>query len=202
MEKEKTKTINYNFFHWGPFLYKTILMEKEIEDIKKLCSKSNKDYRENLVGLIKNEHEIENIKLFGILAPYMESYARSLYEHYPPTVPLGNKIELKQAWVNYMIKGEANSMHTHDHDLSFVLFTQVPKDLKKEYNETISKSKPGTINFIYSLSTKKYFINEHSFFPSVGDLFIFPADLHHYVNPFKCEGERISVSGNIKITNG
>ena len=40
---------------------------------------------------------------------------------------------------------------------------------------------------------------QHSFFPNKGDLFIFPALTTHYVTPFKSEGTRISISGNISI---
>ena len=36
------KKIEYNYFHWGPFLYKTKLNNKEINNIKKLCKKNSK----------------------------------------------------------------------------------------------------------------------------------------------------------------
>jgi hypothetical protein len=197
MDKE-TKTINYNFFHWGPFLYKTSLTKEEIDFVKKLCSKKSKDYRKNLAGLIKHEHEVNVKKLFPILAPYFNSYATSFIEYTGKI--LGNKIELIQAWVNYMTKFESNPIHTHDEDLSFVIFTQVPKELEKECMESVGNTKPGTINFLCNLEANETLINEHTFFPSVGDFFIFPASLHHYVNSFKCEGERISLSGNLKIS--
>jgi hypothetical protein len=35
----------------------------------------------------------------------------------------------------------------------------------------------------------------------VGDIYIFPAMLQHWVVPFKSKIERISVSGNLEITN-
>ena len=55
---------------------------------------------------------------------------------------------------------------------------------------------------MYTLGTEKYNINRHTFLPEAGDFFIFPASLHHSVNHFQSKGERISVSGNLKITNG
>jgi len=192
------KIINYNFFHWGPYLYKTSLTKEELVSVKKLCSKKSKDYRKNLVGLIKHEHEVNVKKLFPILAPYFNSYAESFIKYTGKI--LGNKIELVSAWVNYMTKGEANPLHTHDDDLSFVLFTEIPKGLLKEYENHVGNAKPGLINFIYTLEDRKELINEHPFFPTTGSLFIFPACLHHYVNPFRCEGERISISGNLKIS--
>ena len=194
------KTINYEFFHWGPFLWRTTLLKEEIDKIKKLCSKESKDYRNNLAGILKHEHEIDCKKIFPILAPYLQSYLQAFSKYNPKR--LGNKLELIAAWVNYMTKFETNPLHTHDENLSFVLFTQVPKDLKKEYDNNIGNTKPGAINFIYSLEQRKELINQHSFFPLVGELFIFPACLNHYVNGFQCKGERISVSGNVKITDG
>ena len=195
--KDTNKLINYSFFHWGPFLYKTSLTKEEVILIKKLCSKESPDYRKSLAGLIKQEHKIDVKKLFPIISPYMKSYVQA-YSDYAPQI-LANKIELKSSWVNYMTKFESNPLHTHDENLSFVIFIQVPKNLKEEYNKTHSPtSKPGTINFVYTLGIEEFNINKHSFFPEVGDFYIFPASLHHYVNSFQSNGERISVSGNLK----
>jgi len=197
MDKKHIKTINYNFYHWGPFLYKTSLDQGEINQIKKLCSKKSKDHRKSLAGLIKHEHVVDVKKLFPIIYPYLDSYAEA-YIKYSGKF-LGNKIELKTSWVNYMTKLESNPLHTHDDDLSFVIFIQVPEKLKEECNNTISNSIPGSINFVNTLAKKKYNIDQHRFLPEVGDFFIFPANLSHYVNNFQSEGERISVSGNLIV---
>ena len=53
------RTINYNFYHWGPLLYKSVLEPTEINSIKKLCSKKGKSWRKHLAGLIKHEHIID-----------------------------------------------------------------------------------------------------------------------------------------------
>ena len=193
-----SRTINYNFYHWGPFLYFTNLEKKEVDKIKKLCSKKSQDYREHLAGLIKHEHKIDIKKLFPIIAPYVESYAQG-YTQYMAK-PLGKNIELISAWVNYMVKGESNPLHSHDEDLSFVIYTKVPEKLREEYFATKGNAKPGMINLVISMGKDESFIKEHSFFPEVGSFFIFPASLHHYVNGFQCEGERISISGNLKIS--
>ena len=203
-EKKKDRLINYNFFHWGPFLYKTSLTKEELKKINNLCSKKNKDYRKNLAGIIKHEHELDSKKLLPIIFPYFQSYFQAFTQHFGKVIHKnhGNKIELISSWVNYMTKGETNPLHVHDDDISFVLFTKVPKDLFSEYKEHVGGTKPGTISFIHSLNTGRYLLNQHTFFPVMGDLFIFPANLHHYVNTFKCEGERVSVSGNIVVSNG
>tara|TARA_R100000388_G_scaffold94870_1_gene83876 strand:- start:3431 stop:4057 length:627 start_codon:yes stop_codon:yes gene_type:complete len=200
---KQDKRIEYHFFHWGPFLYKTILPKEELDQIVKLCSKKGKDYRNNLAGIIRHEHEIDRKKIFPILAPYFQSYMQAFNQHFGHSTVFDNvkELELKSAWVNYMVKGECNPMHTHDDDLSFVLFSQIPKGLPKEYEDHLGNTKPGAINFIYTLQNNPHLLNQHSFFPVVGEMFIFPASLNHYVNPFKAEGERISISGNIKLIN-
>ena len=193
------KTIKYNYFHWGPFLYKTSLESGELKKIKKLCSKKSKDHRHNLAGLIKHEHVIDSKKIFPIIFPYVNSYLEA-YSNYA-LKPMGKKIELLASWVNYMTKFESNPYHTHDEDLSFVIYTKIPEDLEQEVKDNVGNTRPGTINFMYTLGTEKYNLNRHTVMPNVGDFYIFPASLHHSVNHFQSEGERISISGNIKITN-
>ena len=192
------RTIKYSYAHWGPFLYKAFLEQEEIEKINNLCSKESKDYRDNLAGLIKHEHVIDVKEIFPIINPYINSYmeAYSTYGY----KPIGNKVELISSWVNYMTKFESNPLHTHDDDLSFVLYIKIPEELRQEVKDSISNTKPGALNFMYTLGTGKHQVNQHIFIPQVGDIFIFPASLHHSVNHFQSEGERISVSGNLKIT--
>jgi hypothetical protein len=194
--------INYNFFHWGPFLYKTKIQDKELQKIKLLCKKDKrKDHRKNLAGLIRHEYKIDKEKLFLIISPYIESYAKASYEHYGLT--FGKKLSLESCWVNFMTKYESNPLHSHTDDLSFVIFVKIPETLKKEMKQSINSTgdmgAPGVLNFIYSLTKNTHEISSHSFIPNECDFFIFPAFLGHYVNHFQSEGERISVSGNLKI---
>ena len=61
---------------------------------------------------------------------------------------------------------------------------------------------PGSITFDFNITSPKnqFFLQSHAYLPSVGDMFIFPAGLPHWVFPFKTtEGERVSISGNIKL---
>ena len=196
----KEKIINYQFYHWGPFLYRTQVDKECLEKIRKLCKKKKKkDYRKNLAGLLKQEYGIDKNKVFLSLSAYFNSYIKASVEHYSCSYS-GTKIIMESAWVNYMVKNEINPLHTHSKDLSFVLFIKVPKNLKKEIEETVSSdSKPGSVNFVNDLKDNKFYISANNFVPEVGDLFIFPASLHHYVNSFKSNGERVSVSGNLEI---
>jgi len=192
------KLVKFEYFHWGPFLYRTKLSKEEIDKIKSLCKKDKrKDRRKKLAGLLKEEYGIDKNKLFPIIFPYLQSYHKG-YLDYTGKI-LGKKINLKTSWVNFMKKNEFNPLHDHDGDLSFVIFVQIPEALVEENKQTItSGTKPGSISFIINFQSL-YSISCRNFFPEEGDFFIFPANLTHFVNPFKSDVERISVSGNIKV---
>ena len=144
-------------------------------------------------------------KVFKLLTPYLNSYMKGYHEY--RAQPLCNGFELITTWVNRQKKNEFNPPHTHDGHLSFVLYTEIPQGLHKECYTSVSNSPgPGCITFDFNLSgsnVNKFFLQTHSHLPSVGDLFIFPAGLPHWVYPFKkTEGERVSISGNVNLVDG
>ena len=62
--------IKYNFYYWGPLLFKTKLPEEVLQKIKKLCKKdSNKTYVQHLAGDIKEEYEIDKKEIDNIIKP-------------------------------------------------------------------------------------------------------------------------------------
>ena len=195
------RRIEYRFLHWGPFVCNYMLLPEEVEAFKQL--QSGKDYRDHLAGHLENEKALDKVKVFNILFPYLNSYAQGYQEY--RNQPLCNGFEMITAWVNRQTKNEFNPPHTHDGHLSFVVYTEVPQGLYKECKSSVSNSPgPGCITFDFNMPGigNKYFLQTHSHFPSVGDLFIFPAGLPHWVFPFKTtEGERVSISGNIKAKN-
>ena len=92
-------------------------------------------------------------------------------------------------------------LHTLIGDLSFVIYLQVPDEIKEEnikersvHNE--SRARYDTIS-LGPINT--FDVQSVGFMPKVGDIVIFPAWLPHYVNDFKSDVERISVSGNLNF---
>ncbi len=191
--------IHYNYYNWGPFLYHASLQPKELISIKNLCEKNKeKDARPNLAGLIKHEYTIDTEKVFEIISPYIKSYADGFSNYHQKE--LSPNINIIGAWVNYMTKFESNPIHKHSGDLSFIIYTKIPDELKKEVSNNKSRSScPGTINFMYKLLHCDLSISQHNILPKVGDIIIFPASLNHCVNHFESDGERISVSGNLEV---
>ena len=197
---EDTRRIEYRFLHWGPFVCNYMLTPEEVIELKKL--ESGEDYRNNLAGHLDDEKALDKDKVFNILKPYFDSYALGYQEY--RAQPLCNGFEMITAWINRQKKNEFNPPHTHDGHLSFVLYTEIPRGLHKECHTSVHNSPgPGCITFDFNMpgnNINKFYLQTHSHLPSVGDFFIFPAGLPHWVYPFtKTEGERVSISGNIKF---
>jgi len=189
---------SYKFFYWGPMLCKIKLEPADLKKFAKLCSKKSSLVNNTLAGVIKHEHYISSQKFYEAVDPHLVSFRHCYNQWY--TKPLTHKIIIVKAWVNFMRAGEFNPPHVHHNcEFSSVLFIKVPKKLKEEHtNFKGSHAGPGSISFIYG-EDQKYSICSKSFFPEEGDLFIFPATLTHFVAPFMCKEERISMSANFKL---
>jgi hypothetical protein len=103
-----------------------------------------------------------------------------------------------------MKKHEANPIHNHGDDYSFVYFLN-DVDLEEEYKNHVARSNlPGNVGFSFgepSAPDRKWTTQQRWFQPKKNLLIMFPALLQHYVIPYHTDVERISVSGNIKILN-
>ena len=196
MDKE---VINYRYYHWGPLLYSSKVTPERVTKVLEICNKAKDSYTHNLAGHIKKELELPALKIFNVLKPYFKSYIQCGEQTKIVTkLPV---MTMQSAWVNYMEAGDFNPPHNHHDILSFVVFLKVPAELKKENEEFKGRSiGPGGIEFRINVIKKQghFSIDTHSFFPTEGDIFIFPAHLEHWVYPFKAKGTRISVSGNLR----
>ena len=191
--------INWTFPYWGAFLFKSKISE---ESLKKILKKSNKKvrYNKNLAGHIDEEFVFPTDVLSKYLTPYFEAYTLGASKFYSEKTFKNKYIEMTgKASVNYMKAGEFNPPHHHTDDFSFVLYLKIPKALKKEHEKHDGTSTgPGGIEF--QLGDDRPFTNSSSyFFPKEGDIFIFPANLKHFVYPFKSKGDRISISANLRL---
>lgn len=188
--------IKYDYFHWGPFLYKTKVTDEIVKQLLSFCKRDKeKDIRHKLAGHLKEEYALKPDEVMPLLAPYFQSYQKAAFEHHG--VLFDKKIKMKSAWVNFMKEGEYNPPHVHTGALSCVLYLQIPNDIKQNNIDHVASSpQPGSIYFQYG-EVARYNLKEHFFFPEVGDFCIFPAWLSHTVFPFKSKEERISLSANL-----
>ena len=192
------KTLSYNFFYWGPLLFKVELDPADLKACLKLCSKKSSEVNDTLAGVIKHQHYVSSQKFYKAIESYLVSFRHCYNQWYGK--PLSHKIKIDTAWVNFMTAGEFNPPHIHEGcDFSSVLFVKIPKKLREENKKfTGTAQGPGSISFTYGES-QKYSISQKDSFPQAGDLFIFPATLTHFVAPFMSQGERISISANFKF---
>ena len=192
------KALSYNFFHWGPLLFKIKLNPTDLNSCLKLCSKKSSEVNETLAGVIKHEHYVNSHKYYKIIDPYLALF-RHAYNHWY-NKPLTQSIMVTSSWVNFMVAGEYNPPHIHtDCDFSSVLFIQIPKKIREENKKfTGTAGGPGSISFTYG-EPQKYSLSKKSILPEEGDLFIFPATLTHFVAPFMSKEERISIGANFRF---
>lgn len=150
----------------------------------------NKPYNEKLAGNIKREFILEKCREF--VAPYVQQQAMHFGR---------GKYRLTDLWVNYMAKHEFNPPHAHGGDLSFVIFIEVPYNIKDELAEfpNTSASCAGHFSFHYNNlfgeQCEKIIPVDRSY---EGSMFMFPAKLRHSVYPFyTSDYYRITVAGNL-----
>jgi len=195
----KSIMIDYTFYYSGPLIFKTKISKEDLSLIKSLCKKDKKkDYRKHLAGHLDHEYLIDVVKIQLILNKYLDSHKHAYEQFYAKPYP--GKINCNSAWVNYMKSGETNPVHTHTNcDFSSVIFLDIPKGLKEENKKFIGTSiGPGSLGFDIS-SVSDYYINGLTVMPEIGDFFIFPWNLKHFVSSFKSKGERISVACNFNF---
>ena len=128
------------FPYWGPFVLEgqvepelaNILLEKGNESREK-----NLDYRSRLAGMIDNEYYYEDYKEWFIphFTPYINLYIEALITNWIPTFPFPHRSIIEwwsdSLWINYQKANEYNPPHNHSGDLSFVIYLQVPDEIKK-----------------------------------------------------------------------
>lgn len=204
---------NYKVPFFGPVLLQTSVDQKVCKELLKRSKKLKIKANASLAGHIDQELRFErtDMNFFSTqLSPYFEMY-KSVGENALKTSvtkpELDNrnyniKYDLTSLWVNFMKSGEFNPPHTHDGNLSFVLFLDIPKVLEKENKNFKGRSQgPGALSFFYGEDNHYYNIGTYSIFPKKYDMFIFPATLKHFVYPYKSNCTRVSMSGNLNIVS-
>ena len=188
---------DYNFYYWGPLLFKIKVQQEDLKKCADLCSKQSSLVNDTLAGAIKHEHYVSSNTFIKIIDPYLNIFAEAYRNWYGKTI---HQTSILMTWVNFMRAGEFNPPHTHPGcDLSSVLFIKIPEALKEEHKKfTGTGSGPGSLSFTYG-EFQPHAISNRVFFPEEGDLFIFPATLTHFVSPFLSKGERISMSANFNL---
>jgi len=188
-----------------------------IEEGRKL-TKEEDDWNPRLAGNLKygrSYHYKEDylLKVEPYLKTYIERFLNGMYKQYGPEYTGVNQllrlqhdrrqirnglIRLDTLWINFSQKHDFNPPHTHTGILSFVIFCQVPEEIFKVQADS-NTQRAGEIHFSYGQSITKLMGNEYPVKPYENLMFIFPAELQHFVPAYWVDAERISVSGNLVV---
>ena len=190
------------------------LPEEHFTSLKKWCTEAKtrgESLTNRLVGHIKQEYKINNF------SEKFENYILNCSAQPPVFQTWQNlsvnsedkPIYLEKLWVNYQKKHEFNPLHDHSGVFSFIIFINIPYDLKEEdkyfsglncedREQQIHTSRLAFVNNRANGGLESTLINVDKSFE--GKMFMFPARQAHIVYPFyTSDGYRITVSGNMKL---
>ena len=190
--------VKYGILHWGPCIVKTKVDPNTLDLLLSEGKSSREDASPELAGVLKNQfHYRDKAKFQKFMEGTFSLYNAAMQQWKQGNEKLPSTFFLEKLWINFQGPNEFNPPHSHGGALSFVIFLDVPMRLRVENQDYKGLSAgPGGITFIYG-ETEDRCITNHSIFPEVGDMYIFPAWVKHWVYPFKSNCVRISVSGNV-----
>jgi hypothetical protein len=193
--------LEYKYYHWGPFVMQTKITEElrlwMLDEARKQQENFNKELAGHLKYQFKYTDEVAG-QFYEKTQPIFKMYRQGHVDFHGSK---GKEVRYvgRSLWVNFMKPGDWNPPHIHGGDFSFVVYLDVPDELRKEFKEFEGTSAgPGSITFDYGTESRpKWATNAHHHYPESGDMIIFPALTAHSVAPFKTDCTRISVSGNL-----
>ena len=162
----------------------------------------------NISSSIKLDRNSELLKDFtGQTVPaFMKQHMEAYGPPYRMAMKEGEQFYLESLWVNFQRQHEFNPPHDHAGVYSFVIWMQIPTSYEEQRKLPIaveSNADNHISNFAFSytntlgrVSTFAYNMEKEA----EGYMVMFPSAMLHQVFPFyECDGERISISGNINI---
>ena len=189
------------FRAFGPILGKTKLSKKIVEIINNFIDNTSitkkNDYSPMLASQIKTEIKFSTTFIKKYLS---KELTKNITEYLKKSeADKVKQVKIINVWVVKQFKNEYNPIHYHEGHLSGVGYLKIPKNMNQNRLLKNKKIKTnGTIDFI---NGQKNFLSKsiYNLNPKVNDLLIFPNYLMHTAYPFNEDGERRSVSFNVKI---
>jgi len=205
MEKQVNRTLEYGNIPFGPYVMRTKVPEDIRKRLLKDGKKDLKSYHKSLAGHLHTQlkYNDKTTKWFYQESHFIWQAYREGWSRWSGLPNTNCELNAHDLWVNFMKPGDFNPVHTHGGDYSFVIFLDVPKELKKEQDAFEGTSAvPGSLMFEFTQQAKpKWAQTGQAVKPQTGDMYIFPALLQHWVVPYKSKCTRVSVSGNLEIVN-
>jgi len=197
--------INMRYLHWGPYVASTKLPDHIIKRLHEDGKQELKSHHKKLAGHVKRQVKYNDETthwFYQEISQFINSY-RQGHLDYHGLIKKEIHFACGELWANFMQPGDFNPPHTHSDDYSFVVFVDVPKQIHKEMEKFEGTGpRPGSLLFEYGTSARpRWATTGHMIIPETGYIYMFPALLQHWVVPYKSKCTRVSVSGNLRITN-
>lgn len=197
--------INMRYLHWGPYVASTKLPDHIIKRLHEDGKQELEPYHKKLAGHVKRQvkYNEETTNWFYQEISYFIDAYRQGHLDYHGLEKREVHVSYDDLWVNFMQPGDFNPPHTHGGDYSFVVFVDMPKQIHKEIEKFEGTgARPGCLLFEYGTPSRpKWTTSGHAIIPQTGDIYMFPSLLQHWVVPYKSKCTRVSVSGNLRISN-
>ncbi|HAW74389.1 MAG TPA: hypothetical protein DCW74_01490 [Alteromonas australica] len=193
-------------------------------EVDKVFSRKVKDddFSDKLVGQIKTGAQLklnrEESEVFEQFHGIVESFAMKYAKFFEESISSSNQelhaaAHCNEMWSVHSFANDYNPLHDHGKlrpdtgAMSFVLWTKIPENMRNEKATSMKGASgmlDGAISFVNGPMGQGFDLELRptkvlSIEPKVGRMVIFPSWLNHMVYPFRCEGERRSLAGNIAL---
>lgn len=197
--------------HFGPRVGKITLPDELRQKFLDIC-KPDKDHDHTgfLLGYSREQIEVSHLirgtELEQALMEYVGEYLLDVdsghFKDIMAFTDLENIIKLVGGWYNKQVNMEHIPPHTHNNDISCVLYPYIDIDYEAEAYKTMYKEQQqGRIFFRHGETDKNGLgTNVVRELPEEGDLYIFPANLLHWTEPVLGNSVRYSLSCNFNFT--
>ena len=173
-----------------------------------LLKQQGPDHRHRLVGHMQDEREItqwEDDPISDIVSNFNDNITNYMSDNYRANINDSN-LRLWNIWINRQKKYEFNPLHNHAGAFSFVIFCQIPYNLKDEDKLFELKQQYQCASRFAFLTSDGVGTPKQIALPvdkdCVGKMLLFDARMHHQVYPFYTSDDyRITVSGNMMFDN-
>jgi len=174
-----------------------------------LKAKNEKNtYNHNLIGHLKEEYVFKDIPNFVEEYIVSRAFEGPFFEKWKDLTLLTHNVPvcLSSLWINFQKKHEFNPFHDHGGFASFIIFVNIPYDLKEEekvftgFEEkaVVHTSKLLFFNYDHTGRANPHVVPVDKSFE--GNMVMFDAKHTHEVYPFYTSDDyRITVSGNLKF---
>ena len=198
MEKIIIDETGYLIDRVPPALYEELLQSLKINEIETKTLVNNS----YLAGNIEKEFEVTNLIPYNFYE-YLALLANDYYLKFTLKDNNGRKtFKFLRSWLNCQKKYEFNPLHSHNGNLSWVLWIKIPYDVEEELKLSNSVNSNDPKNSVFSFYTDQYTTHDIKVSSSMeSNIIIFDSKLMHQVYPFYTSDEyRISMAGNITTT--